>query len=101
MLELNTLIQTLGPAGLAFFIMWLWLKSVEKDKDKAQAALEASNNARLTELKEMLPLLSDTSKGLQEVLKLTTENTNIMVEDIVEHIDKKISELEIICKTKT
>lgn len=76
-MELDSLVQIFGGAGATFYVMWLWLKSVQADKKELQTKLEVVEEKRISELREMLPLLSDASKGLQEVINSNSEKTNI------------------------
>lgn len=99
-MDLNSLVQIFGGAGVTMFVMWMWLKSVEKDKIAAQTDFKEAQDARLLELKEMLPLLSETSKGLQEVIQSTSEKNVEIIKEITEHIDKKIVEVTEKCKEK-
>jgi hypothetical protein len=97
-MELNSLVQIFGSAGVTMFVMWMWLKSVQVEKKEALDALKEVQEARTQELKEMLPLLSETSKGLQEVIQSTSDNNMEIIKEITEHIDKKINEINLKCK---
>ena len=46
----------------------------------------------------MLPLLTDASKGLQDVIKSNDEKNQEVIEIIIKHIDDKIIELSNKCK---
>lgn len=99
-MELNSLVQIFGSAGVTFYVMWLWLQSVQKLLVVAQDSLKLEQEARVKELKEMLPLLAETSRGLQEVIQSTSENNVEIIKEITEHIDKKIVEVSLKCKNK-
>jgi hypothetical protein len=92
-MELDSLIQIFGSAGVTFYIMWLWLKSVQEEKNGVIRRLEAERENRVNELKEIIPLLNDASKGLQEVIKSNQENSDEVVNEIIAHIDSKITEI--------
>jgi hypothetical protein len=96
-MEIDSLIQIFGSAGVTFYIMWLWLKSVQEEKNGVIRRLEVERENRVNELKEILPLLNDASKGLQEVIKSNQENTDEIVNEIIKHIDNKIAEINKNC----
>ena len=99
-MELEPLLQIFGGAGATFYVMWQWLKSVQQDKKDLLAKLEIVEEKRITELKEMLPLLTDASNGLQQVIKSNLEiNTEVVVE-IKSHIDERVVEISEKCKKK-
>lgn len=97
-MELESLVQIFGGAGATFYIMWLWLKSVQAEKKDLQDKLTATEDKRITELKEMLPLLSDASKGLQEVISRQGESNLEIISQIKTHIDERVSEISERCK---
>lgn len=97
-LELQSLVQIFGASGVTFYVMWLWLKSVQKLLETSQDALKEAQEGRLTELKGMLPLLSETSKALQEIVESTSESNQEIIKEVTSHIDKKIIEVTEICK---
>jgi len=92
-MELDSLIQIFGSAGVTFYIMWLWLKSVQEEKNGVIRRLEVERENRVNELKEIIPLLNDASKGLQEVIKSNQENSDEVINEIITHIDNKIAEI--------
>jgi len=97
-MELDSLVQIFGGAGATFYVMWLWLKSVQAEKKELTIKLEEEQEARITELREMLPLLSDASKGLQNVIKTSLDGNSEVITTIKSHIDDKVSEITKICK---
>lgn len=99
-MELDSLVQIFGGAGATFYVMWLWLKSVQADKKDLQTKLELVEERRISELREMLPLLSDASKGLQEVISSNAENNQDLAKEIKSHIDEKVIEITERCKKK-
>lgn len=99
-MELDSLVQIFGGAGATFYVMWLWLKSVQEEKKLLQDKLESVEEKRITELREMLPLLTDASKGLQEVIKSNLESNTEVVVSIKNHIDDKTIEITEKCKKK-
>ena len=99
-MELESLVQIFGGAGATFYIMWLWLKDVKKTNKELVKKLEQKEKARIDELKEMLPLLTEASKGLQDVLKGRTKNDNKTVEEIKKHLDKSVKRILEKCKKK-
>ena len=99
-MELDSLVQIFGGAGATFYVMWLWLKSVQEEKKNLQIKLESLEEKRITELREMLPLLTDASKGLQEVIKSNLESNTEVVTHIKTHIDVKTIEITEKCKKK-
>ena len=100
-MEFNSLIQIFGSAGVTFYVMWLWLQSIQAEKKGIINKLELEQENRIKELKEMLPLLNEASKGLQDVIKANEEKNQEVVEAIIKHIDEKISELSNKCSNKT
>lgn len=96
-MELNSLVQIFGSAGVTFYVMWLWLQSVQTEKKDVISKLEIEQENRVRELREMLPLLNDASKGLQEVMKANDENNQEVIDTIIKHIDMKINELSNKC----
>jgi gas vesicle protein len=96
-MELNSLVQIFGSAGVTFYVMWLWLKSVQDEKKDVIDKLESEQENRIKELREMLPLLNDASKGLQDVIKNNEENNKEVIDTIINHINNKISELSNKC----
>lgn len=99
-MELESLVQIFGGAGATFYVMWLWLKSVQAEKKELQDKLTNEQEARITELREMLPLLTDTSTGLQSVIKSNLDGYGGIVTELKQHIDDKISEIKTQCKKK-
>lgn len=97
-MELESLVQIFGGAGATFYVMWLWLKSVQSEKKDLQDKLTLEQEARITELREMLPLLTDASKGLQSVIKTSLEGNSEVVTKIKTHIDDKVLEITEKCK---
>ena len=89
-MELNSLVQIFGSAGVTFYVMWLWLQSVQAEKRAIVKKLEMEQENRIKELKEMLPLLDDASKGLQEVMKNNDEKNREVIEKIIKHIDDAV-----------
>ena len=80
--------------------MWLWLKSIQEEKREIQQKLESIEEKRIVELREMLPLLSDASQGLQAVIKSNAEKNTEVVEDLKLNIDEKVKEITEKCKGK-
>lgn len=97
---LESLVQIFGGAGGTFCVMWLWLKSVRAEKTILADKLELEKEARIIELREMLPLLTDASKGLQDVIRSNNESNNEVVELIKTHIDENIKVISEKCKKK-
>jgi hypothetical protein len=96
-MEIDSLIQIFGSAGVTFYIMWLWLKSVQEEKYGIIKRLEAERESRVNELKEILPLLNEASKGLQDVIKVNQEKRDEIINMITKHIDDKIDEINKTC----
>jgi len=94
------MVQIFGGAGVTFYVMWLWLKSVQQEKKDLQTKLESVEEKRIIELKEMLPLLTDASNGLQQVIKSNLESNTGMVVEIKSHIDERVVEISEKCKKK-
>jgi nicotinamide riboside transporter PnuC len=92
-MELNSLVQIFGSAGVTFYVMWLWLKSIQEEKQSIINKLEVEQENRIKELREMLPLLTEASKGLQDVIKANENNNQEVIKVIIKHIDDKILEL--------
>jgi nicotinamide riboside transporter PnuC len=92
-MELNSLVQIFGSAGVTFYVMWLWLKSIQEEKQSIINKLEVEQENRIKELREMLPLLTEASKGLQDVIKANENNNQAVIKVIIKHIDDKILEL--------
>lgn len=99
-MELESLLQIFGGAGATFYVMWLWLKSVQAEKKEIQDKLTNEQEARITELKEMLPLLTDASKGLQSVIKANSECNDELLGQFKQHIDDKVLEITKLCTKK-
>ncbi len=99
-MELDSLVQIFGGAGATFYVMWLWLKSIQLEKKELQDKLELVEEKRINELREMLPLLTDASKGLQGVIKSNLESNTEVVVSIKNHIDDKTIEITEKCKKK-
>ena len=99
-MELEPLLQIFGGAGATFYVMWQWLKSIQQDKKDLLAKLEIIEEKRIIELKEMLPLLTDASNGLQQVIKSNLESNTEVVVEIKSHIDEKVVEISEKCKKK-
>ena len=97
-MELESLVQIFGGAGATFYVMWLWLKSVQNENKTLQEKLDIEQEARIKELREMLPLLMDASSGLQEVIKNNATGHLEVVETIKSHIDVKVEEISEKCK---
>jgi hypothetical protein len=96
-MEMNSLVQIFGSAGVTFYVMWLWLQSVQKEKSGIIKRLEVEQENRINELKEILPLLNDASNGLQTAMKNQEESNSEVIKTIIEHVDKKIDELSKKC----
>lgn len=99
-MELESLVQIFGGAGATFYVMWLWLKDIKSEKKELVVKLEEEQDARITELREILPLLTDASKGLQEVIDVHDEKNTEMVELIKAHIDEKVTQITEKCKKR-
>jgi gas vesicle protein len=99
-MEMNSLVQIFGSAGVTFYVMWLWLQSIQNEKKGVINKLEIEQENRIKELKEILPLLNDASKGLQDVIKTNEENNKEVIETIINHINDKIAELSNNCSNK-
>jgi hypothetical protein len=91
-MEMNSLVQIFGSAGVTFYVMWLWLQSIQNEKKDVINRLEIEQENRIKELKEMIPLLNDASKGLQDIIRITEENNKEVIETIIKHIDDKLDE---------
>ena len=92
-MEINSLVQIFGSAGVTFYVMWLWLQSIQNEKKGIIKKLEIEQENRINELKEMLPLLDDATKSLKDVIKGNDEKNKEVIDKIIKHIDNKIDEL--------
>lgn len=90
---MNSLVQIFGSAGVTFYVMWLWLQSIQKEKSGIIKKLEAEQENRINELKEILPLLNEASNGLQTAMKNQEQKNDEVIKTIIQHVDKKIDEL--------
>jgi hypothetical protein len=99
-MEINSLVQIFGSAGVTFYVMWLWLQSIQNEKKAIIKKLEIEQENRINELKEMLPLLDDATKSLKDVIKGNDEKNKEVIEKIIKHIDNKIDELSKNCNNK-
>ena len=99
-MEINSLVQIFGRAGVTFYVMWLWLQSIQLEKKGIINKLELEQENRIKELKEMLPLLNDASKGLQDVIKTNDNKNQEVIETIIKHIDDRIEMISTKCNTK-
>lgn len=99
-MEINSLVQIFGSAGVTFYVMWLWLQSVQQEKKGIINKLELEQENRIKELREMLPLLNDASKGLQDVIKANDDKNQEVIETIIQHIDDRIDEITSKCNNK-
>lgn len=99
-MEINSLVQIFGSAGVTFYVMWLWLQSIQNEKKGIIHKLELEQENRIKELKEMLPLLNDASKGLQDAIKSNDEKNQEVIETIIKHIDDRINEISVKCYNK-
>lgn len=97
-MELESLVQIFGGAGATFYVMWLWLKSIQSEKKALQEKLNEEQEARITELKSILPLLMEASNGLQSVIKSKLDDNAETVIIIKKHIDEKVLQLTEKCK---
>lgn len=98
MMDWDALIQIFGAAGATFFVMWQWLKSILEEKKELVQELKREQEARVQELREVLPLLTEASKGLQDVLSANNEQNLEMVELIKVHMDNKVKEITEKCR---
>jgi len=89
-MDLDSLLQIFGGAGATFYVMWLWLKEIKLEKKGIIEQLKEEQDARIQELREMLPLLTEASKGLQEVIKSNIDGNTEVIEKIKQHIDTKM-----------
>jgi gas vesicle protein len=99
-MEINSLVQIFGSAGVTFYVMWLWLQSIQLEKKGIINKLELEQENRIKELKEMLPLLTDASKGLQDVIKTNDNKNQEVIETIIKHIDDRIEMISSKCNNK-
>ena len=97
-MEFESLVQIFGGAGATFYVMWLWLKSIQTEKKELLQKLNEEQEARISELKGILPLLTEASKGLQSVIKANLEGNTEVVVQIKSHIDEKVSQITEKCK---
>ena len=91
-------LKYLGGAGVATGIMYLWIKSLLKENDVLKADLKDSQEARVVELKNVLPLLTEASKGLQEFVFDNKERDTTFIKTIIDHINTTAKELGSKCK---
>ena len=96
-MEINSLVQIFGSAGVTFYVMWLWLQSIQLEKKGIINKLELEQENRIKELKEILPLLNDASKGLQDVIKSNDNKNQEVIETIIKHIDDRIATISLRC----
>lgn len=99
-MEINSLVQIFGSAGVTFYVMWLWLQSIQNEKKGIIKKLEIEQENRINELKEMLPLLDDATKSLKDVIKGNDDKNKEVIDKIIKHIDNKIDELSRNCNNK-
>ena len=93
MMSWDSLIQIFGASGVTFFVMWQWLKSVLEEKKELIQELKKEQEARVKELKEILPLLTEASKGLQDVLSTNNDQNMEIVELMKIYMDNKVKEI--------
>jgi gas vesicle protein len=99
-MEINSLVQIFGSAGVTFYVMWLWIQSIQQEKKGIINKLELEQENRIKELREMLPLLNDASKGLQDVIKANDDKNQEIIETIIKHIDDRIDMITSKCNNK-
>ena len=99
-MEINSLVQIFGSAGVTFYVMWLWIQSIQQEKKGIINKLELEQENRIKELREMLPLLNDASKGLQDVIKANDDKNQQVIETIIKHIDDRIDMITSKCNNK-
>jgi gas vesicle protein len=99
-MEINSLVQIFGSAGVTFYVMWLWIQSIQQEKKGIINKLELEQENRIKELREMLPLLNDASKGLQDVIKANDDKNQEVIETIIKHIDDRIDMITSKCNNK-
>jgi len=94
----SELIQVLGGAGVGVAIMYLWIKQLRADNESLNKQLKESQDKRVEELKNVLPLLTSASEGLQGVISDNKGRDNTLIEAIVNHIDNTVKNLGGKCK---
>ena len=95
------LIKVFGGAGVSAGIMYLWIKHLIKENSSLKKELKESQDCRVEELKNVLPLLTSASEGLQEVISDNKDRDNTLITTIISHIDSTVKNLLTKCKSKT
>jgi hypothetical protein len=90
---IGELVKVLGGAGVGVAIMYLWIKHLLKENSELKNLLKDSQDARVEELKNVLPLLTSASEGLQSVISDNDSRDNTLVENIKQHIDNTVKNL--------
>jgi|GEM_PF-5166016 len=96
--QFGSLLEFLGGAGLAFYIMFLWLKHVKKEsEDKSERiAIQDSQiadlqEARLNDTKEVIPLLAEASSVLQSAITKIEQKETSAMDELKRYIDEKFT----------
>jgi hypothetical protein len=79
-MDLKDLTEVLGGAGIAFYVMWLWLQSVRKERNEFKEDLKTERDERISEIKELMPLLDESSKCIKD-LAITIQGDNKAIVD--------------------
>lgn len=90
-------VKVIGGAGVGVGIMYLWIKNLLKENQELKNDLKDSQNSRVEELKNVLPLLTSASEGLQEVISNNKDRDNALIESIAEHIDNTVKKIGVKC----
>jgi len=90
-------VKVIGGAGVGVGIMYLWIKNLLKENQELKADLKDSQSSRVEELKNVLPLLTSASEGLQEVISNNKDRDNTLIESIAELIDNTVKKIGVKC----
>jgi hypothetical protein len=90
---IGELVKVLGGAGVGVAIMYLWIKHLLKENGELKVLLKDSQDARVEELKNILPLLTSASEGLQVVISDNNQRDTTLVKNIISHIELAVKNL--------
>lgn len=92
------LIKVFGGAGVSAGIMYLWIKHLISENIALKSDLKDSQNSRVQELKNFLPILTSASEGLQQVLADNKDRDIKLISGIALEIKKVLKDINIKCK---
>lgn len=90
---IGELVKILGGAGIGGGIMYLWIKNLLIENKTLKEDLKESQDSRVEELKNILPLLTAASTGLQEVISDNKDRDITLIKTILKGFNEAVQKI--------